>query len=214
MLFTTKISKLSRFLKVFGNQKIKLLDVGVGNHSPSQFRKYFPTSIYHGIDLDINYNNTAEDIKNIDQFFQLDLTKLEFDEIPDNYYDAIVMAHIIEHLDNGYQVISKLSTKLKSGGYIYIEYPSAKSVNFPSKEGTLNFYDDPTHVKIYNLEEVSSAVIDDGFEIISKGVRRNLFNILIMPIKIIHNKIKYKYVMGSVYWDLYGFAEYIWARKK
>ena len=191
-----------------------MLDVGVGNHSPSQFKKYFPSSVYHGIDIDVNYNNTSDDVNKVDQFFKLDLTKLNFDDIPNNHYDGIMMAHIIEHLENGDQVISQLSTKLKSGGYIYIEYPSAKSVKFPTKQGTLNFYDDPTHVRLYNHIELGKSMKEDGFEIISSGIRRNYFNIMIMPLKMVHNKLKYKYVMGSVFWDLYGFAEYIWARKK
>ena len=144
-----------------------MLDVGVGNHSPSQFKKYFPSSVYHGIDIDVNYNNTPDDVSKVDQFFKLDLTKLNFDEIPNNYYDGIIMAHIIEHLENGDQVISLLSTKLKSGGYIYIEYPSAKSIKFPTKQGTLNFYDDSTHVRLYNHIELGKAMKEDGFEILS-----------------------------------------------
>ena len=184
-----------------------------GNHSPTQFKKLFPNSTYHGVDININYNNSEEDLKNIDRFFEIDLTTLKLDTIPDNYYDGIIMAHVIEHLKNGDEVIKALNKKLKVGGSIYIEYPSAKSVNFPSKEGTLNFYDDPTHCRIYTINELTTKMKENGFSIVSCGTRRNLFNILILPLKIVHNKLKYKYVMGSVYWDLYGFAEYIWAKR-
>ena len=34
---------------------------------------------------------------------------------------------------------------LKKGGIIYLVTPSEKSIDFPSREGTLNYYDDKTH---------------------------------------------------------------------
>jgi hypothetical protein len=103
---------------------------------------------------------------------------------------------------------------LKKNGVIYIEYPGQKSTTLPSRKGTLNFYDDDTHVRVYSVPEVSEVLSDSGFEVLSGGTRRSWKNILMMPIKFVHNRIKYGYVMASVYWDWYGFAEYVWARKK
>ena len=53
-----------------------------------------------------------------------------------------------------------------------------------------------------------------GMKVLQSGIRRDWRNILMMPVKIIHNKIKYGYVMGSVYWDWFGFAEFVYAEKK
>src|SRR5690606_39821993 len=90
-----------------------LLDIGAGNNSASNTKKWFPNCVYHGVDRDRDYNNKVEDFKLMDQFFQIDLTTLQFDQIPDNHYDAIMMAHVIEHLPNGTEVIAQLIPKLK-----------------------------------------------------------------------------------------------------
>jgi len=191
-----------------------LLDIGAGNNSASNTKKWFPNCVYHGVDRDRDYNNKVEDFKLMDQFFQIDLTTLQFDQIPDNHYDAIMMAHVIEHLPNGTEVIAQLIPKLKKGGLIYIEYPGLRSTKLPSKKGTLNFYDDDTHCRIYTQVELYNLIMQNDCQPLKGGYRRDIQNILLIPIKLVHNKIKYGYVMGSVFWDLLGFAEFILAKKK
>ena len=213
-MFSLLPAKLKGFEKKLGDSAFTILDVGAGNHSASVIKKHFPGCRYFGIDITKDYNNDENDFSKMEGFWEKDLTQLEFADIPDDFFNEILMNHIIEHLHNGDAVIKALLNKLKKGGYIYIEYPSGKSVNFPSKKGTLNFYDDPTHVRIYSVAELSGIMKPLGMEILSSGVRKDWRNIAMMPMKIIHNKLKYGFVYGSVFWDWYGFAEFIWARKK
>jgi len=207
-------TKFVRLKKQFGNDAFTVLDAGSGNKSATDFKYYFPKGTYHGIDLVKDYNYAPEDFAKMDAFYQMDLTKLDYSEIPDNHFDAILMAHIIEHLHNGDEVLKNLAPKLKSGGVIYIEYPGEKSTTLPSREGTLNFYEDDTHVRVYCVPEISKVLENAGFDVLSGGTRRSWRNIAMMPVKFIHNRIKYGHVLASVYWDWYGFAEYVWAKKK
>src|SRR5690606_34531212 len=124
-----------------------------------------------GVDRDRDYNNKVEDFKLMDQFFQIDLTTLQFDQIPDNHYDAIMMAHVIEHLPNGTEVIAQLIPKLKKGGLIYIEYPGLRSTKLPSKKGTLNFYDDDTHCRIYTQVELYNLIMQNDCQPLRGGYR-------------------------------------------
>ena len=39
------------------------------------------------------------------------------------------MNHVIEHIVNGIEIVEALSKKIKSGGRIYIETPSVKSLS-------------------------------------------------------------------------------------
>jgi SAM-dependent methyltransferase len=205
--------KYLRINIAFGQSPFVLLDIGAGNHSASKYKRAFPNCEYHGVDLDKNYNNDENDFKQMKAFYEMDLTKLDFSSIPDNYFDFIMMAHIIEHLHNGDQVIEGLISKLKSGGYIYIEYPGIQSTKLPSMNGTLNFYDDDTHVRIYSTKEIS-GILSSNFDIKKAGLRRNFAFLCAMPFKILFNLLQFKKPSGNMFWDLLGFAELVFAQKK
>lgn len=207
-------SKFIHLKKVFGNKQFTLLDIGSGNHSASKTKSVFPTVIYHGLDLDKEYNNSPEDFASMDKFYELDLTRLQMDIIPDNYYDAIIMMHVIEHLYNGDEVVKLLVKKLKPGGYFYIEYPGKKSTKLPSMYGTLNFKDDPTHVRLYSVKELTSVFQKAGCEVLKSGTRRNGFFLAAMPFRIVGHWARGKKLQANIFWDLLGFAEFLWVRKK
>jgi len=207
---TPKFSYLNR---CFGNNNFKVLDVGSGNHSASKTKSVFPNCEYHGVDLDKFYNNDESDFRNMHAFYELDLTSSDLANIPNDYFDFILMSHIIEHLENGDQVILKLLPKLKAGGYIYIEYPGIRSTKLPSMHGTLNFYDDSTHVRIYSVEEISFLLRTAGMQVLRAGTRRNLAYLLAMPFNILRLLIQGKKMHGMIFWDLLGFAEYVFAKK-
>ncbi len=205
--------RIKKILPLINESNIKILDIGSGNHSASITKKWIPHCHYTGVDKDRSYNNNALDNSRMDNFIELDLTQLKFDIIPDNYFDIIIMIHIIEHLHNGEQVLLGLMQKLKENGIFYIEFPSEKSIHFPSMRGTLNFFDDSTHCRIYSLTEICNIFMKFNFKIIHAGKRRSLFNIAVMPIKIIVQLLIKGYVEAGVFWDLYGFADYVVARK-
>jgi ubiquinone/menaquinone biosynthesis C-methylase UbiE len=204
-----------RFLPAsFKTKDFNLLDVGAGSHSATKTCSIFPKCNYYGIDITKEYENDENDFKAMKGFYQMDLTKLQFDVIPDNFFDVIIMSHIIEHLHNGDMVIQGLTKKLKRGGKIYIEYPGEKSTKLPSMKRTLNFYDDATHVRIYSVPEISKVLESNNFTILKKGTRRYWPYIVLLPFTIVSEFIKYKFIPGGVFWDLLGFAEFLYAEKK
>jgi ubiquinone/menaquinone biosynthesis C-methylase UbiE len=208
--FITKFSFLKR---AFGNKPFRLLDIGAGNHSATKAKTVFPNCEYHGVDMERDYNNSEEDLKLMDAFYEMDLTKLNFTAMPDNYFDAIQIAHVIEHLYNGDEVIKGLLPKLKSGGYIYLEYPGEKSTRLPSMYGSLNFKDDPTHVRVYSVKELTALLEANGCKVLKSGLRRNGWFIMATPFRIIKTWASGKKLQGNIFWDLLGFAEFVWARK-
>lgn len=207
------VSKFSFMKKSFGRRPFRLLDIGAGNHSATKTTSVFPNCEYHGVDMERDYNNSEQDFKAMKAFYEMDLTLLDFSSIPDSYFDGIWMVHVIEHLHNGDKVIEGLIKKLKPGGKMYVEYPGQKSTKLPSMYGTLNFYDDPTHVRIYSTTELSALFEAKGCRVLKKGMRRNGWFIAAMPIRIIGSFIRGKKLQGNIFWDLLGFAEYIWIEK-
>ena len=210
---STFVTKISFLKKSFGKKSFRLLDVGAGNHSATKIKSVFPECEYHGIDLERDYNNSEADFALMTGFYEMDLTKLDMSSIPDNYFDGIWMVHVIEHLFNGDEVIIKLLPKLKSGGYLYIEYPGIKSTKLPSMYGSLNFKDDSTHVRLYSVKELSALFGKNNCQVLKGGTRRNVWFMMAMPFRIISSFLSGKKLQGNIFWDFLGFAEYVWVRK-
>ena len=201
--------------KWLNKPEVKILDVGCGNQSPSRTKRHYPKCRYYGLDKTPQHNISKEDLVSMEQFFEIDLSDINnLSFVPDRFFDCILFSHVIEHLENGREVIAALLHKLVKGGIIYIEFPSPKSVNFPSMKGTLNFYDDPTHIKIYQLEEISTLFSVEEFDIIKAGTRRSLKRILFLPVYALVSLVVNGYIGGSVCWDIYGFADHLIAVKK
>jgi SAM-dependent methyltransferase len=204
-----------RFLsRSFGNRPFSLLDVGTGNHSASRITSLFPGCTYYGLDINKEYNNDSLDFTVMKDFYELDLTKLDYHIIPDEHFDGIWMAHVIEHLHNGDKVLPLLLKKLKKGGYFYIEYPGKKSTRLPSMRGTLNFNDDASHVRLYSVPELAGIFTANNCTVLRSGTRRNWFYILAMPARMLISLIKKGHLEGNNFWDILGFAEYLWVKKQ
>ena|SRR5689334_9725508 len=211
--FRKRTPKFYYLLRSFGQKKFALLDVGAGNHSASKTKKLFPRCDYYGIDLNRHFNNDENDFAVMKAFYEMDVTLLQFNIIPDDHFDFIRMTHVIEHLNNGDEVIKNLLPKLKNGGFIYIEYPGQRSTKLPSMNGTMNFYDDPTHVRIYSVKELTRLLKNNNCSILSSGTRRNWVFLMAMPFRIIGNLLKGKKPRANMFWDLLGFAEFVYAKK-
>lgn len=207
--------KLKRFHKEFKDREFRLLDVGCGNHSASTTRKYFPRCRYSGIDRSREYNNDPEEFRIMEAFYEIDLEKGGLDAVPDNHFDVVLFAHVIEHVRNGVDVLKALAKKLKPGGKIYVEWPGPRSLTLPSAIGTLNFCDDDTHVRVYDLKDVANALLDGGCKVISAGTRRDPVKLGMFPfglaLNLARRAVGMRMITHGGMWDGMGFAEYVYA---
>lgn len=205
--------KFSFLRKSFDNRPFRFLDIGTGNHSASKTKFLFPGCEYYGLDLNKDYNNDEEDFKVMKAFYEMDLTHLDFSSLPDNFFDAIWLVHVIEHLHNGDEVLEGLVKKLRLGGYMYVEYPGKKSTHLPSMRGTLNFKDDLSHVRLYSVQELEALFIRNNCTVVRSGSRRSLFYVFATPGRILFRWVRGKAVTGNIFWDLLGFAEFLWVKR-
>ena len=197
----------------FGDRPFALLDIGAGNPSATRTLEWFPACRYSGVDRDRHYHNDDADFAAMDAFYELDLTSLAFDGIPDGAFDVILMAHVVEHLHNGDEVVRALCPKLKPGGIFYLEFPAPRSVRFPSMRGTLNFYDDLGHVRLWTAAELAAVLRAGGLRILEAGTRRDVVRALATPLRVVTSLTRNGFVSGGVFWDLLGFADRIVAEK-
>jgi len=197
----------------YDDKPFTLLDIGCGNHSATVTKNFFPNCEYYGVDRSREYANDENDFKRMSGFYEMDVTSLNFDVFPDSYFDVINLRYIMEHLHNGDLVLRKLVPKLKKGGHMYLEWPRSISTNFPSRVGTLNFYDDSTHCRLYSIPELSRLLEEESFKVLRSGTKRDPKIVLLTPLYAFRNWTVFGRVQGPILWDLLGFTEYIYAEK-
>jgi len=94
---------------------------------------------------------------------------------PDACMDSVTCMHVVEHLENLGNLLAEVARVLKPGGRVYFETPHPKTVDLPSAKGkfTLNFFDDPTHVRIVPVAAIASQLPQSNLAVIQTGVSRN-----------------------------------------
>ena len=106
---------------------------------------------------------------------------LERERLPwaDATVDAISCMHLVEHLRDLTVLQREVARLLKPGGQVYFETPHPRSLTLASPRGraagtfTLNFWDDPTHVRPVAVGALARTLRDEGLEIVASGVSRN-----------------------------------------
>ena len=200
--------------KYFKNE-YNILDIGCGGQSPLQTKILFPNSRYIGIDRDFKYHNSSKSVEMIDKKIKHDLNDsvdILTKKIGDEKFDIIIFNHTIEHTIKGLDILNAIVPKLKCNGCIYIEFPSTKSLSLPSMQGTLNFCDDKTHLRLYSIREIANNLLINQCSIIKAGKRFNIFSIFLIPFRLVRC-ILFRKSPAGVFWDITGFADFIFAYK-
>ena len=94
---------------------------------------------------------------------------------PDASMDALTCMHVVEHLRELALLLRESARVLKPGGRAYFETPHPRSLSMPSAKGrfTLNFFDDPTHVRLIDLGELRQLAQSAGLVAGDFGISRN-----------------------------------------
>lgn len=190
-----------------------LLDIGCGNHSPSFYHSLNPNIQYSGVDIQ-EYNLDERDYQFAKKiyFFEEGKFATEISAIQHSF-DYVVSAHNIEHTSKPLDVVDAMMSRLKKGGRLYLAFPTAKSVKFPNRKGTLNFYDDETHQYLPNAEMLIERIKNNNGSIVYFRKQYRSFygfvkGLLQEPFSILLNK------KLSHTWHVWGFETIIIAEKK
>jgi SAM-dependent methyltransferase len=179
-------------------------------------KHWFPDCDYSGVDIQ-RYNIDEHDDAAMDSFYLVGADGSGYDSIPNNTYDFVVLHHVIEHMRNPAPVLAGLCRKLKPGGYIWIAFPSLRSLSLPpATEGTLQFCDDDSHVYLPDIREVSNILLANEVTVLHAGktrdVVRSLIGIAVLPLTLIRRVLTGKLsAMGL--WYLLGFEDHVFGRR-
>lgn len=164
------------------------------------------------------YNLSDADLAAMNEYFPLGTDGCGYDAIPDSSYDFVILNHVIEHMADPKPVIATLCAKLRPGGYMWIAFPSVRSLKLPhSVDETLNFYDDPTHVTVPDLNEIANTVRANGVEVLHAGrSREGFFTTLADVFKLSKRVVKKLFTgkfSGRGMWYILGFEDHVLGRK-
>lgn len=202
--------------KKLTSASLRILDIGCGNNSPMTTKKWFPGCYYAGADIQ-QYNLCEQDIAAMDRFYPLGSDGSGYASIPDDSFDFIILHHVVEHMSAPEQTLLTICSKLKPGGFIWIAFPSLRSLSLPSAEGSLQFCDDPTHVYVPDVREISNLLLSTGISVLHAGRSRDLIRELIggiiLPWALLKRGLTGK-MSGKGLWYIFGFEDHVFGQRR
>ncbi len=196
----------------------RILDIGCGNGSPTLTKRWFPGCHYAGADIQ-RYKLSNADVAAMDEFIQLGADGSGYDAIPDASYDFVILNHVIEHMQAPLPIVATLCRKLKPGGYLWIAFPSKRSLTLPhSVDETLNFYDDPTHVYLPDVGEIAKTLEGNGVAVLDAGQSKEGFWTSVADrVKFCKRWVKKVFTgkfSGRGMWYLMGFEDHVFGQRR
>ena len=112
-----------------------------------------------GVDVDPAAVKTARE-----KGLKVNLGQLEDLAYPDNYFDAICMSHVIEHLHNPGRILKECHRILKPGGHLSLITPNAESLCHRWFGSSWFALEPPRHLHIFTVETMRLLLGRSGFD--------------------------------------------------
>jgi len=144
-----------------------VLDVGCGGGRLGEALKHRQSCEVWGLEADAVAARQAA--QRLDHVLTLDLEQLD-QELPENTFDAIVCADVLEHLRHPEQVLRRLRSALKPDGTLVLSLPNVQhhSVITGLLDGHFTYEPagllDEDHVRLFTRREIEKLLFRTGFE--------------------------------------------------
>lgn len=136
----------------------RLLDVGCGSGEKIKFMRDMGWQA-EGVDIDPVAVSSARA-----KGLQVRLGPLEGHNYPDNYFDAITMSHLIEHVYNPLGLLIECHRILKPGGRLVVITPNSDSWMHKIFKKSWLALDPPRHLHIFSLMSLQLLIKKAGFQ--------------------------------------------------
>lgn len=165
------VKKLKRFLP----KKSAVFDIGCGGGALLKFMKDCGYNIF-GLEVSEEARGEAESVVGLKNIICCgDFLKLDFNE---NFFDAVLMTDVVEHLHNPHIYLEKIKKILKSRGLLVIRTPNSDCF-FHKLVKQRWILSSPRHIVIYNRNSLLALLEKNKFKVIyfsrEKYIQTNLF---------------------------------------
>ena len=96
-------------------------------------------------------------------------------DLPNNYFDLVVMNHTLEHMDNPSEVLDKIHNLLKPKGLLFIDVPNFGSLGQKILGRHWPYLLPNEHKHQFTKDSLSELLQKAGFKIIHRESRSGLF---------------------------------------
>lgn len=160
---------LEKFLeeKIFESNK-SCLEIGCGAGSFLRYMKAVGWNV-EGIEPDAEFSQRGAEIYDLD-------IKNDFleDFKSDNKYNLISSFHVIEHVDDPNDFLSKIWNLLEKDGLLFLECPSIDYLYGPS----VDFFFWDVHINTFSNKTLQAFLVKNGFEILQIIKRGGFVNVI------------------------------------
>jgi 2-polyprenyl-3-methyl-5-hydroxy-6-metoxy-1,4-benzoquinol methylase len=162
-LYSMKAKKVAKYIGKTGN----ILDVGCANGAFLLSMKQFGNYGLYGLDIKntgMNFDEHAIDFKE---------GHLEEIEYPDNFFDAIILDNVLEHVPDPVVFMDKIVSILKPGGYVFGTTPNFNSVDRYVFRQYWGGFHMPRHIYLFNADNLRMFMKNIGVSEIKFPITAN-----------------------------------------
>jgi 2-polyprenyl-3-methyl-5-hydroxy-6-metoxy-1,4-benzoquinol methylase len=152
---------------------LNILDVGCGAGATGQELQKIGHTVYG---LDINPEAVAEANSVIKQALVLDLDKNGQLPFPKKHFDCIILADVLEHLQNPQHTMEMVREYLKNDGRIILSVPNIANYKVRWNllwgrfdRGCAPILEDDSHIKFFTLKTLTQILTKTGYIIEKVG---------------------------------------------
>lgn len=135
----------------------KLLDIGCGDGHALTFMQQLGWDV-QGVDIDSAAVQKAQE-----KGLNVLLGAVDAQNYPDNYFNAITMSHVIEHVIDPFMLLRECYRILKTGGQLVIVTPNVDSWGHKKFKHNWRGLEPPRHLQIFTSEALRGLSERVGF---------------------------------------------------
>lgn len=154
----------ARKLKTYINPGANILDIGCGNGRFLMYLNKLGNYNLFGTELEGNSARRTSEIKEIN----LKIGFIEENDFEENFFDAITLFHVFEHLHEPKKILQIISKILKSDGILMISFPNIDSLQSRIFKGNWLHLDPPRHLFFFSPKDFEKIIHDLGYELIDR----------------------------------------------
>lgn len=155
-----RLKSQASFILAHLRENVCALEVGcAGGDLANELRLHRKFLGYDGIEISPAGKKAA---KNLDRLFKKPLNELlDSSEIREATYDIVLSSHVLEHLEEPFEMLQSMKRVLKRNGLLFIETPNQ------SGHSRLLFDDNRAHLHFFCSASLTRILSRVGFEIIA-----------------------------------------------